>query len=108
MSDESETKLRTIADARRIFSAMVVLLKDNRPLTPFGSMSSASMLAALFLGISGVVDYSQTGLVERLPTAVLATGLLVVGLVQLAVGLILDLVDRSRVEAKRLACIQAR
>jgi len=87
---------------------MVVLLKDNRPLTPFGSMSSASMLAALFLGISGVVDYSRTGLVERPPTAVLATGLVVVGLVQLAVGLILDSVDRGRVEAKRLAYIQAR
>ena len=42
-------------------------------------MSSASMLAALFLGISGVVDYSQTGLVERPPTAVLVTGLVVVG-----------------------------
>ena len=87
---------------------MVVLLKDNRHLPPFGSMSSASMVAALFLRVPVVVDYSQTGLVERLPTAVLATGLLVVGLAQLAVGLILDSVDRGRVEAKRLACIQAR
>ena len=66
------------------------------------------MLAELLLGARGVVDYSQTGLLERLPTADLATGLLVIGLVQLAVRLILDSVDRGRVEAKCLACIQAR
>ena len=106
--DGSESKLRTIADGWRIFSAMVVLLKDNRPLTLFGSMSAASMVAALFLGVPVVVDYSQTGLVERLPTAVLATGLIAVGLVQLAVGLILDSVARGRVEAKRLAYLRDR
>lgn len=58
------------------------------------------MLAALFLRVSG--------LVERPPTAVLATGLVVVGPVQLAVDVILDFVDRGRVAAKRLAYTQAR
>ena len=104
----SESKLRAVADGWRILRAMLVLLKDNRPLALFGSLGVASMGAALFLGVPVVVDYSQTGLVERLPTAVLATGLIVVGLVQLAVGLILDSVARGRVEAKRLAYLQVR
>ncbi len=66
------------------------------------------MLAALFFGVPGVVDYLQMGPVERLPTAVLATGLIIAGFVQLAVGLTLDSVDRGRVEEKRLAYTRAR
>lgn len=99
----SESKLRTVADGCRILRAMLVLLKDNRPFALFGWVAAASMMTALALGVPVVVDYSQTGLVERLPTAVLATGLVVVGLVQMAIGLILESVARGRVEAKRLA-----
>ena len=66
------------------------------------------MISALALGIPVVVDFAQTGLVERLPTAVFATGLAVTSLVQLAIGLILDSVARGRVEAKRLAYLQIR
>ena len=85
---------------------MVVLLKNNRPLALFGWMSAVCTVAALTFGVPVVISYIQTGLVERLPTAVLATGLVVVGLLLWALGLILDSGTRGRIEAKRLAYLQ--
>jgi hypothetical protein len=49
------------------------------------------------------VTYAQTGLVPRLPTAILATGLVVVGLLMTTAGLVLDSIAKGRLEAKRLA-----
>lgn len=104
----SESKLRTVTDGWRILKAMGALLKDNRPLQLFGWLATAFFSAALVLGIPVVVDFARTGLVGRLPTAVLASGLMILSLVQLAVGLILDSLARGRIEAKRLAYLQAR
>ena len=59
--------------------------------------------ASLLLGAPVVADYFQTGLVPRLPTAVLATSLMLIAFLSLACGLILDTVTRGRWEAKRMA-----
>jgi hypothetical protein len=53
-----------------------------------------------------VVTYLETGLVPRLPTAVLSTGLMLAGLLSFAAGLILDTVSRGRREMKLLAYLQ--
>ena len=67
-------------------------------------------IGALFLAILSLVivkpvfvTYLQTGLVPRLPTAVLATGLMLLAFLSLVCGLILDTVTRGRREMKRLA-----
>ena len=101
--DGSASKLRTVADGTNILRAMLVLLKENRPLAFFGWIASLFFAAALALGVPLAVTFAQTGLVPRLPTAVLATGLVVVGLVSATAGLILDSVAKGRLEAKRLA-----
>lgn len=103
---DSSSKLRTVRDGVKILWAMVVLLKNNRPLALFGWISAVCAVAALTLGVPVVIAFIQTGLVERLPTAVLATGLVVVGLLLWALGLILDSGAQGRIEAKRLAYLQ--
>ena len=55
------------------------------------------------IGAPVVSEYFRTGLVPRLPTAVLATGLMVIAFLSLTCGLILDTVTRGRWEAKRMA-----
>ncbi|MFP6649457.1 MAG: hypothetical protein VB817_08340, partial [Pirellulaceae bacterium] len=99
----SQSKLCTVADGWRILRSMVALLKDNCPLALFGGLAVVSFAAAIVLGVPVVVDFFQTGLVERLPTAVLATGLVLVGLLETTLGLILESLARSRIEVKRLA-----
>lgn len=98
----SHSKLRTIPDGLRILRTIVVLVKDERPLQ-FFSLAGLLLLAAGFgLGIPVVLGFLKTGLVQRLPTAVLATGLILLSSLSFAVGLILDTVARGRKEAKRL------
>ncbi len=105
-SVNSSSKLRTVSDGTRILRAMAALLKDNRPLALFGWIATVCAVAALVLGVPVVASFARTGLVERLPTAVLATGLVVVGLLLWALGLILDSIARGRIEAKRLAYLR--
>ena len=106
-ADGSSSKLRTVADGTNILRAMLVLLKEYRPLAFFGWMAGILFSAALALIAPLVVTFVQTGLVPRLPTAVLATGLAVVGLLSVAAGLILDSVAKGRLEVKRLAYLQS-
>jgi hypothetical protein len=101
--DGSTSKLRTVADGTNILLAMLVLLKDNRPLAFFGWIASTCWAVAIALAVPLAVTYVDTGLVPRVPTAVLATGLVVVGLLLATAGVVLDSIARARLEAKRLA-----
>ena len=61
------------------------------------------LLAGLGIFLPVLVEYLQTGLVPRLPTAVLSTGLVLLSFLSFVCGLILDTVTRGRKEAKRIA-----
>ena len=102
----SQSKLRTIKDGYRIFKAMIALLKENRPLLMFGWLSTLSLIAAGSLGVPLLVTFVQTGLVPKLPTAVLATGLTLLALLFTATGLILHSIAKGRIEIKRLAYLR--
>src|SRR5206468_1793780 len=60
-------------------------------------------MAGLLLGVGVIIEFMETQLVARLPTAVLATGLMLLAFLSMACGLILDSVARGRREAKRMA-----
>ena len=98
----SESKLRTIADGFRILGTILALLKQERPLLLFRVAAEILALVALILAYPLLPEYLATGTVPRLPTAVLATGLMTMALLSLFSGLILDTVTRGRHEAKRL------
>ncbi len=104
--DGSTSKLRTVADGTNILRAMLVLLKDNRPLAFFGWLAAACWAVAVALAVPLAVTYAETGLVPRLPTAVLATGLTLLGLLLITSGMIMDSIARARLEAKRLAYLR--
>ena len=61
------------------------------------------LFSALALGIPVVLEFIHTGLVPRFPTAILATGLILLSFLSFACGVILDSVARGRKEMKRLA-----
>jgi len=78
-------------------------MREERPLLFFAVVSALFAGVAALIGAPVVSEYLQTGLVPRLPTAVLATGLMVIAFLSLTCGLILDTVTRGRWEAKRMA-----
>ena len=99
----SVSKLSTFRDGFRILISIVKLFKDERPLVFFGFACEILAAASLIVVYPVVVTFLQTGLVPRLPTAVLSTGLMLLAFLSLACGLILDTVTRGRREMKRLA-----
>ncbi len=99
----SASKLRTYSDGLRILRTIIVLVKEERPLQFFTVAGGLLMLLAILLGIPVVTTYLQTGLVPRLPTAVLVTGIFMISFLSFVCGLILDSVARARKETKRLA-----
>lgn len=103
----SSSKLRTVRDGLRILSLIIHLVKEERPLQFFTAAFALLAALSLALGIPVVTSFLATGLVGRLPTAVLATGLMILAFLSLFCGLILDTVTRGRRELKRLLYLAA-
>ena len=99
----STSKLRTYSDGIRILRTILVLVKEERPLPFFSAIGAMLLLLAALLSLPLAITYVQTGLVPRLPTAVLVTGLMLLAALSATCGLILDSVARGRQELKRLA-----
>ena len=99
----SESKLSTYRDGWRILKTILMLFRIEKPMAFFGLIGAALALGAILLSIPLFLTYFQTGLVPRLPTAVLATGMMLVAFLSWVCGLILDTVVRGRREVKRLA-----
>lgn len=102
----SVSKLNTYRDGVRILWTILKLFRQERPLAFFGSIGVVLWVASLGLAAPLLLTFAETGLVPRLPTAVLVTGMALTGTVSLACGLILDTVTRGRHEMKRLAYLQ--
>ncbi len=98
----SESKLSTYSDGFRILRTIAILVKGERPLQFFSAIFAVLLTLALALSVPLITTYLETGLVPRLPTAVLVTGMTLLSFLSLACGLILDTVTRGRQELKRL------
>jgi glycosyltransferase involved in cell wall biosynthesis len=98
----SASKLRTIPDGIRIMRLIARLIREERPLEFFSTIAVLLVLASIVLAVPLLAEYWRTGLVPRLPTAVLSTGFMLLAFLSLMSGLILATVTRGRMEAKRL------
>lgn len=103
----SSSKLRTLRDGLRILRLIVHLIKEERPLQFFTAGFGLLAASSIALGVPVVTQFLATGLVGRLPTAVLATGLMILAFLSLACGFILDTVTRGRRELKRFIYLAA-
>jgi glycosyltransferase involved in cell wall biosynthesis len=103
----SASKLSTYRDGLRILATMARLFRDVKPLPFFAGLAALFAAFGLALGAGVIVEFMETGLVPRLPTAVLATGLMLMASLSIACGMILDSVARGRREAKRMAYLAA-
>ena len=104
----STSKLNTWRDGFRILRTIFKLYRAERPLRFFGSIGTMLALIAIGLAIPVLVTFFETGLVPRLPTAILSMGLMVLAFLCVAVGLILDTVTRGRRETKLFAYLALR
>ncbi|TPG12657.1 glycosyltransferase family 2 protein [Sphingomonas oligophenolica] len=104
----STSKLNTYGDGWRILRTIMTLYRIERPLLFFGAIGALLGVVACVLAVPLAITYMQTHLVPRFPTAILATGLVIIAALCFFTGLILDTVVRGRREVRRLAYLSHR
>jgi len=102
----SESKLRTYTDGWRILRMILKLIRHERPILFYGAVAGILTLTSVALAAPVVATYFKTGLVPRLPTAVLATGIMLLAALCLSASVVLDTVTRGRREVRLLAYLQ--
>lgn len=103
----SESKLDTFSDGTKVLLMILSLFKDYRPLALFTWVSLLFFVLGLVAGIPVVVEFAQTGLVPKLPSALLAVALVFVGMLSFSCGLILDTVVKGTRKEYELEVTQA-
>jgi len=98
----SHSKLNTYRDGFRILWTIFRLVKETLPLRFFSGVAALLILGSLLLGAPLVTEWLRTGLVPRFPTAILASGIMVLGWLSFACGIILESVSQGRLEQKRM------
>lgn len=99
----SASKLNTWRDGVRIMFTILQLYRSERPLPFFAIVGALSAILSVALAIPIFITFLTTGLVPRIPTAILSTGLMILAFLSIAIGLVLDTVTRGRREMKLLA-----
>jgi glycosyltransferase involved in cell wall biosynthesis len=99
----SSSKLNTWRDGVRIMFTILQLYRSERPLPFFAIVGALSAILSVALAIPIFITFLTTGLVPRIPTAILSTGLMILAFLSIAVGFVLDTVTRGRREMKLLA-----
>jgi len=98
----SQSKLSTFKDGFRILWMILVLAKEERPMYFFLLLASVFGAASVILVFPIVIEFINTGLVPRIPSAILALGLMIIAFLSITCGMILETVTRGRKEFKRL------
>ena len=104
----SQSKLSTYKDGFRILLMIVNLIKEERPLYFFSLIFVVLFVLSLLLGIPILNNYLETGLVPRMPSAILSMGMMICAVISLFVGFILDSLAKTRKENRRLAYLNYR
>ncbi len=98
----SSSKLNTFGDGLKILNLILILVKDQRPLLFFSIAGFLLFFLSLFVGVPIIFDFYETGVVEKLPSAILAGFLAMIGVLSFFVGLILDVIKKLRFENKSI------
>ena len=102
----SESKLRTVYDGFKILKLIISLFRHEKPLPFFSYIGFILVIISLALGIPVVYHFFETGLVPKLPTAVLSMGIMLIAFLSFMTGIILDTVTKGRIENKMIAFLQ--
>lgn len=101
----SESKLSTFGDGAKVLKAIASLFKEYKPLAFFAWISLILIALGLIVGIPVITAFLATGVVLRIPSTILAVGLVFCGCLPLPPVLFLIPSLRRAVSSGRLKCI---
>ncbi len=98
----SQSKLSTVRDGLRIMRTIVVLVKEYKPLMFFSVIAVVGAVLSILVAVPILIEFAETGNVEGVSSAVLATGIMIVSMLTMTAGVVLDSIRRFRAEMRRL------
>lgn len=98
----STSKLRTWSDGFKILKSFFSLFRHFYPAHFYGTVAGLTALLSLLLDVPVIIEFMQTCLVPRIPTAILASSLGMIAFVIFTTGIILEALARNRIEQRKL------
>lgn len=91
----SVSKLNTVSDGIKVMKTIFLLFKDYKPLAFFGIWTILFLLLGLLVGIPVIVEFIKTTYITKVPSAILAVGLIILSTLSLTCGIILDTIVKQ-------------
>jgi len=107
-AEGSSSKLKTFSDGMRTLLTIVDIFKAYRPLMFFFILGATLGCIGLLIGSIPVTEYLETGRIERFPSAILASGIMIISVICVAIGVILDAINHRLRELIRIGVARRR
>jgi len=104
----TESKLHTLKDGFRIAMTLFRLFKNFKPMMVYGILSLILLIFSLLVGIPVIYEFMETRFVTKVPSSVLASGLMLLSFMSFFAGIILDSLSKSNREIKKLAFLSVK
>ena len=98
----STSKLNTIDDGIKVLKTIIKMFKDYNPLKFFGVIALILFIIGLLIGMPVLIEYFNTAYITKVPSAILATGVMILSVVALQCGVMLDTITRQNREKYEL------
>lgn len=102
----SESKLNTVGDGVRVLKTIFWVFKDYKPLSFFSILAGIFFILSLTVGFPVILEFLDTSLVTKMPSAVLSVGLMLISILSLFSGFILDTIVKQHRESYEIALIR--
>ena len=102
----SESKLNTVSDGMKVIKTIVKMFKDFKPRQFFWAFSLLFVLLGLVVGLPVVAEFIKTGYITKMPSAILATGIMIFAIIIAQCGVILDTVVKQHREKYELELLR--
>ena len=94
----SSSKLNTVSDGIRVVKTIIKMFKDFKPLAFFGLIALILVIIGLIIGVPVIVEFAKIRYITKVPSAVLATGIMIFAIITLQCGVVLDTVVKQNRE----------
>lgn len=102
---DNPSKLNTFVDGYKVLLKLFSIFRNYKPLVFFGLFSAIFAMLALLIGVPIFLEYLETKLVGRFPSAFLAMGLAILSIIFFTIALILDTIvtiDKRNIEYRMM------
>lgn len=102
----SSSKLNTVSDGIKVLKTIIKMFKDFKPRQFFWIISLIFVVIGLLVGTPVITEFFRTGFITKIPSAILATGIMIFALIIAQCGVILDTVVKQNREKYELELLR--